>query len=198
MHIRKGHAVRLNVNLHVFIRHCGAQCLNFDFHYQLFIKPSRVPNICTDMRCKRAFLAVQVGSLSNSDSASIGAPPQAEKVQIDSDLEIEIIENYVPPPRRALLAKRKIKAEPPTFQLPAKCLHKLPPAISFNDPIDVDLLSDSSAVTGTSTAPLCTPSTLSEWDNISPESDSGYPPHGPRATRLTKSLMVFVGWTRRK
>src|ERR1700732_2815015 len=122
MRIRKGHAVRLNVNLHVFIRRRGVQCLNFDFHYQLFTKPSRVPNIRTDMRRERAFLAVRVGSPSNSDSASIGVSPQVEKVQIDSDSEIEIVENYVPLPRGALLAKRKIKAEPPTSQLSAKRL----------------------------------------------------------------------------
>jgi hypothetical protein len=48
-HIRKGHAIPLTSNLHVFIRHCGVKCQDFEHHYNLFIRPLRTPNIRTNM-----------------------------------------------------------------------------------------------------------------------------------------------------
>lgn len=43
--IRKGHTIPLTSNLHVFIRRLGVKCRDFDYHYNLFVKPPRTPNI---------------------------------------------------------------------------------------------------------------------------------------------------------
>lgn len=112
----------------------------------------------------------------NSDLASAGASPPVEQVQIDLDLEIEIVENYMPPPHGSLLAKCKIKAKPPTSNFPSNMLT----TASCYDPVDVDMLSDSSAVASTSATPLCSPSTLSECDSILPKADFGYPALWPK------------------
>jgi hypothetical protein len=201
MRIRKGHAIRLNVNLHVFIRRRGVQCLNFDFHYQLFIKPPRAPNIRTDMRRERAFLAVRVENTSQSDSGSVRTSPSPQlmpKVETDgdSDSEVEIVENYTPLPRQSLLAKRKIKTEQSILQLPTKCLRKLPLASTFEDPIDVDMLSDSSAAASSSTAPylpshLSIPLTSSKHGSISPEPELVYPGLWPKNYQTWELLDGF-------
>ena len=43
--ICKGHAIPLTSNLHVFTRRLGVKCQDFDYHYNLFVKPPRTPNI---------------------------------------------------------------------------------------------------------------------------------------------------------
>jgi hypothetical protein len=48
--IRKGHAIPLTNNLHVFAWRLGVKCQDFDYHYNLFVKPPRTTNIRTNMR----------------------------------------------------------------------------------------------------------------------------------------------------
>jgi hypothetical protein len=117
LRIRKGHAVRLTVNLHIFLRCRGVECLDFDLHYNLFVRPPRTPNIRTNMRGERDFLASPANdpTKSNSDLAVVSrestpkwsAKPRRERllVEDDSGSELEIVEDYIPLPRHKLGGK---------------------------------------------------------------------------------------------
>jgi hypothetical protein len=94
------------------------------------------------------------------------------------------------------LAKRKIKTEPSTLWVPTKRPRKLPPASAVGDLIDVDMLSDSSAVTSTSTAPhlpsyLSIPSASSEQSSMSPEPEPVYPGLWPKNYQTWELLNGF-------
>jgi hypothetical protein len=158
LRIPQGHAVRLHVNIHVFLHCGGVQCHDIDVQYNHFVKPPQAINIRTNMRHKRDFLAVKVRSLSKSDPDSVEASGSATCQLISkanmllddsSDSEVEIVEDYAPLPHQLLLSKCKIKAEPSTSYLPTKhlrCLvHNLASTRGFIDPIDIEMLSNSSA-----------------------------------------------------
>jgi hypothetical protein len=93
------------------------------------MKPPCSPNIRTNMRGERDFL---VRSLSKTDLDSVGASRHATpKLQArpkpgrlpvtdrSSESEVEVVENYVPPPRQSqsYLTKRKIEEEPSSWLL---------------------------------------------------------------------------------
>ena len=163
------------------------------------------------MRGEREFLAVTARSLSKSDSESLvpSRDPTPEKPWMllddeDSGSEVEIVENYVPQPRRCktgskaitrgpqsnpgsvLSAKRKVKDEPPTSQLPAaKRARSVSTVVSkgvLADPIEIESLSDSSDPPSSPIMPYflsksSSPSS-SEHDSSSSEPEQGVYP-GP-------------------
>ena len=120
LRIRKGHVITLTSNLHIFVRRRGVQCHDFNHHYNLFVKPPRTPNIRTDMRGERKFIASQPSAPPNSSSSSIkdlGSHPRPSKRRLKkvlpdiiisdiSDSEVEVFNSPAPQPR-----ERQIKKE---------------------------------------------------------------------------------------
>jgi hypothetical protein len=101
--------VRLNVNLHIFLCRHGVVCLDFDWHYSLFVHPPRPPNICTNMRGEKDFLALPSCGLSKLEPApdmivisressprwSVKSGPKRVLVEGDYSSKIEIVKNYI-------------------------------------------------------------------------------------------------------
>lgn len=62
MGIGKGHVVPLVNSVHIFVRRRGVKCLDFDRHYDLFVKPPTMVNIRTHMRGERATIRSKLKS----------------------------------------------------------------------------------------------------------------------------------------
>jgi hypothetical protein len=127
LRVRKGHVISLTANLHVFIRRRGIKCQDFNHHYNLFVKPPKAPNIRTNMRGERKFIAVaksQSAAASHSDSDSLDdTPPRPTKRRLQlknlprdvvlSDSEVEVFDGSASQQRGC-----KVKEEPAADRLP--------------------------------------------------------------------------------
>ena len=194
LHIRKGHAVQLNVNLHIFLRRCGVVCLDFDLHYSLFVHSPRPPNIRTNMHGERDFLALPSHGLSKLEpvldmvAISRESGPKRNLVEEDSSSEVEIIEDYIPQPRhlksgstahrshsgQLLLGKCKIKDEPSTSPPPVKHPRSLVSQLGMKgastNPINIEFLSVSPTPSASSTVACIPPNSPSpSWSAGEPQ-----------------------------
>jgi hypothetical protein len=217
-HIRKGHAIPLTSNLHVFIRRRGVKCQDFEHHYNLFIRPPRTPNIRTHMRGERRHIAAAqrattrtIGTRSGSESLEIldSDDPIAQRAnrraktrksrtcqsktayRQSSSSDIEDIDVFSSPPSHVMTSslKRLIKDEPEEdFGRQLKRPRYTSGTLACGSASDVAIS------IGSSSEPSTSPEPPSLQQHLSTPSPSPYPPDADETSTVAIRSITPSQW----